>query len=387
MKIQHFRKLKTFAFLNSLLGLYICLFVLSSCDSEVKELKSDELITLSIDNLSPNSLELKNINLIKLNTNPFSEIVILEKVIQIKDRLIISDKMANRAIFFYDLNGKYNNHIYRNGLGPGEYKFINQIGWDEKMEKLWLLPMHLSKRMSFDSEGHFIEEIKIDPGTSVNDFVLFDNDRLILNSSFTNSGHNVIFLSGNGQNKNFIKFDDKLDNTMIVNENSIFKFGDIAFFSLGGRDTIYEFNYKIEEVMARYVVDYGSRKFPEDYLMLPFEKQEELFYDSNFLTGINNIFHVDNFVTYSGLSPSGFETFIYNLEKRELHSFETLLSKHLVGGVLERIVGANDNGEFIGILNTKDINKIKEIQPVKKNFEQFEDIDREDKVLVLFSLK
>ena len=87
------------------------------------------------------------------------------------------------------------------------------------------------------------------------------------------------------------------------------------------------------------------------------------------------------------MSSGGFVVFFYDTVKGILYSSEKLLNDKLENGKLDRIVGISRDGRFIGLLDTKKVRSNKEIQPIKKNFEKFEDIDREDKVLVLFSLK
>lgn len=368
---------------NILSLLFIIPFAISCTLSD----RNLEQHTISLDNLGSNMLDVESLSLVRLKENQFSQIVNVEKVIHADEHFIISDKSYSKAVFIYDLNGEYINHIHENGVGPKEFKFIQEVIWDEEHQKLWILPMDLPKEMVYDPKGSFVEEFKVNPNSYVKEFVVFGKDRFTLNLSHMDFGDNVVLNKELGLDKSWFPFDEKLDNSPIVNVNSLFKSGDRAIFSIGARDTIYEYNHKTEEVSVKFAVDYGRRKIPDDYFSLPYEEQFQQFWNSNSLAGINDLYEVGKYITFMGFSSEGFEVFIYDMKNEVLYDSKNLFSEYLKGAYVERILGVTKEGKFIGTLNSKDIKSIKEMQSIMKNFESFDDIDREDKVLVLFSLK
>ncbi|MCH7414913.1 6-bladed beta-propeller [Belliella sp. R4-6] len=369
------------------LRLIIVIVVLSvSCEKPYLNLDGTQII--QIDKSLNSKIQLDEIELIRLEDNPFSQIVILEEVIHSEQGFFINDKTATNTIFLYDESGKYQHHINRKGEGPGEYRGIKGIVWNEDLKELTLIPMDLNKELKFDIHGNYLNERKTNQNIIFSDFVDFGDDRLVFNISRMNHEDNVMLLKGEDIENKWLPYSDELDNTPVLTNKAMCRIDEKVLFAINARDSIYQYDNETQNVSAKYFIDFGSKKVDlsleqklSDHEFFKYITNEDVYF------GIDFLYQADDFLSFTTMSSGGFVVFFYNTAKGILHSSEKLLNDKLENGKLDRIVGVSRDGRFIGLLDTKDIKNIKEIQSIKKNFDSFRNIDREDKVLVLFSLK
>ena len=86
---------------------------------------------------------------------------------------------SSGEIFFFTIDGIPMSHFNRMGNGPGEYRNIHRVIYDEKADDLFVVDYWNTIIQVFSSTGRYKREIDLPDGARMgNDFVSFDNESL-----------------------------------------------------------------------------------------------------------------------------------------------------------------------------------------------------------------
>ena len=103
-----------------------------------------------------------SLSYIKLATDTSNLIGVIDKIIPLKDRILIVDKDITQTIYIFDKSGKFIRKINKKGRGPGEYLSLNDVAVDVSNKRLIVHDDMAQKISIFTYEGEFIEKIRLD---------------------------------------------------------------------------------------------------------------------------------------------------------------------------------------------------------------------------------
>jgi len=334
-----------------------------------------------------NTLSLSNIKVIRFSNNPFSPISSIEKIINEDDRFYILDKRIGNSVFVYDTLGYYINHIFRVGEGPGEYKNVDNIFFNNHLNHIILMPMDARKEIHFDKDGNFIYEEFYNQNFRLADLATTSFGNILINQSHINGGDNLQIWRNNSQIASFFPFDDELDVASLNQRNLLSKVDSSTFnFSLGFRDSIYSIDLITNEISYDYIFDFGNeisfRKFSN--LANPLQ----YFMDEDFLAGIIDIFQNDNFLTFSTLDNSGIQGRIVSKRTRRIFSANELIEQEIGNLRFEGILGVTNDQRFIAVIGKKfssewDFSKLPVLESQVK---ELGELESEELILLVFNL-
>ncbi len=142
----------------------ILLFFLQSCTSNQAYLEGGKQLLTAPPKPSEigyfqNHFEIAEI--IPIQTGDDFLISDIKKLIRYKDKVILLSGNNNTVFVINAKNGDIEERIHKIGTGPGEFKSILDIAFDELSEQL-LIYNDYSKLLFFDLQGKFLSEITVD---------------------------------------------------------------------------------------------------------------------------------------------------------------------------------------------------------------------------------
>lgn len=85
----------------------------------------------------------------------------IKRVIRYQDKVILLSGKNNTVFVINADNGRIETHIHKIGKGPGEWRLILDIAFDEQSEQI-LIYNDYSKLLTFDLQGQFLSESNVD---------------------------------------------------------------------------------------------------------------------------------------------------------------------------------------------------------------------------------
>ena len=206
-----------------------------------------------------------SLSYIKLATDTSNLIGVIDKIIPLKDRILIVDKDITQTIYIFDKSGKFIRKINKKGRGPGEYLSLNDVAVDVSNKRLIVHDDMAQKISIFTYEGEFIEKISLDFITT--SIAYLGNNRLACYCDYINNPNYSI----RSKSPNLILFDlqtrktqsklffnstiNRLGITGFINNLSSTYSNDTVHLIMPLNDTVYSIcNNKVQ---PEYYVDLG----------------------------------------------------------------------------------------------------------------------------------
>ena len=206
-----------------------------------------------------------SLSYIKLATDTSNLIGVIDKIIPLKDRILIVDKDITQTIYIFDKSGKFIRKINKKGRGPGEYLSLNDVAVDVSHNRLIVHDDMAQKISIFTYEGEFIEKIRLDFITT--SIAYLGNNRLACYCDYINNPNYSI----RSKSPNLILFDlqtrktqsklffnstiNRLGITGLINNLSSTYSNDTVHLIMPLNDTVYSIcNNKVQ---PEYYVDLG----------------------------------------------------------------------------------------------------------------------------------
>lgn len=358
--------------------------IIGSCQKNMV----DENIILVRKTTEPNNLSIVTPHIIHLKENPHAQIGTIDKIIPIKNNLIILDKLIGNAVFIYDNNGDYVNHIHNIGEGPGEYKNIENIFYNVFTNELEIIPMDFKKKIFFSINGTYLREEFYKNNLYYSDLELIKNGEIIINNSSINGEDNIIVNINNALKYSSFPYNPDLDNSPLDQRNVISKgIGDNYLLSIGLRDTLYNFDLKNLTIKPKYILD-----FENEISFIEINKKSNpinSFRENDILVGSIDLFQNKNFISFSTLHNSGLKGRVYSKNSNFTYSVEEIIKEKLGDLNFQGILGVSEDNKFIAVLSINELGKwdFSKDKLLKKQFDQFKNVDKEDFILLFFDLK
>lgn len=363
------------------------LYFLISCGHNSSEDISPQLIKIQ-EVSTVEDLDLNSVRLVSFSDNSFAPIGSVHKILVIGTRIIVVDKTIGNTVFIFDEKGKYLNHIYRIGDGPGEYKNLDNLYFDEKENVLILIPMDYPKKYFFDLDGNFIKEERFSANINYLDLLPLADSEILINNGSMNYEDGFKVYENQKLIKSAIPFVDYLDMTPLGGRNLISSVGRNTYnFTVGNRDTIFRYSTKSRKISVDYVFDFESPISKIDYANHP--NPLKYFVESEMFIGIIDLFQNENFLSFTTFKYPRTKGRMLSKSSGKLYDTGELIH-HEVGELgFEAVLGLSENGEFIAVLKAGedgswDFSKHEELE---KTYSEMEELGPEDFALLFFEVE
>jgi hypothetical protein len=366
----------------------ICIFsLILSCGKYTSEKEVPQPIkiksTSSVENLS-----LSSARIVRFSENTFAPVGSVYKILAIRNRIILVDKTIGNTVIIFDDSGKYLNHIYRIGEGPGEYKNLENIYYDEKESVLILIPMDYRKKYFFDLDGNFIKEEKYNENIRYTDLMPSGSSEILINNGSLNAEDGFKVYENQELLVSAIPFVDYLDMTPLDGRNAISKIDRDNFnFTVGNRDTIFRYNAKSRKITADYIFDFEAPISKVDYANHP--SPLEYFVESQMFIGIFDIFQNENFLSFTTFKYPRIKGRLLAKSSNNIYDTEDFIQNEIGLLGFEGILGLSESGEFIAALKAGpdgswDFSKNKRLEAAAN---QMEGLEPEEFLLLFFKIE
>jgi hypothetical protein len=146
----------------SQLLLLCCLLV--GCKQNVKEEVSNAVYIIDVDNQATTSgvkfsSIFESFKLVPLETNEKCLIGTITKITVFQDTIYVLDNFIAKALYVFDMNGKFIRSIGSRGQGSGEYNRPSDFAIDQKNKQIQILDNY--RVITYDTHGEFIKYTKL----------------------------------------------------------------------------------------------------------------------------------------------------------------------------------------------------------------------------------
>ncbi|WP_297335785.1 6-bladed beta-propeller [Algoriphagus sp.] len=358
-----------------------------SCNQKSTEVEPSHPI--KIQSIAPvENLSIKSARIVRFSKNTFAPVGSIYKVLAIKKRIILVDKTIGNSVLIFDEKGKYLNHIYRIGEGPGEYKNLENIYYDEKKDLLILIPMDYRKKYFFDLDGNFIKEEKYNENIKYLDLLSSGDFEILINNGSLNAEDGLKVYENQELVVSSIPFVDYLDMTPLDGRNVISKINKDNFnFTVGNRDTIFRYNAKSRKISVDYIFDFEAPISKIDYGNHP--RPLEYFVESQMFIGIFDIFQNKNFLSFTTFKYPRIKGRLLSKSTNKIYDTEEFVRNEIGDLGFDGVLGLGQNGEFIAVLKAGengnwDFSKNKSLEAAAN---QMEDLEPEEFLLLFFKIE
>ncbi|MCS5491351.1 6-bladed beta-propeller [Algoriphagus limi] len=337
---------------------------------------------------SVENLSIKSARIVRFTENTFAPVGSVYKILAIQNRVILVDRIIGNAVIIFDDTGKYLNHIHRIGEGPGEYKNLENIYYDEKENVLILIPMDYRKKYFFDLDGNFIKEEKYNENIRYIDLLPSGSSEILINNGSLNAEDGFKVYENQELVVSAIPFVDYLDMTPLYGRNVISKIDRYNYnFTVGNRDTIFRYNAKSRKISADYIfdleapiskIDYGNHPHPLEY-----------FVESQMYIGVFDIFQNEKFLSFTTFKYPGIKGRLLSKSTNRIYDTEELIHNKIGNIGFDGILGLSESGEFIAVLKPNqdggwDFSKNKNLEAA---FDEMGDLGPEEFLLLFIELE
>ena len=208
----------------------------------------------------------KEVKLLRLETTNESLLDAIYKIVVTETNIFIQDKFEGGGIVIFDRKGKFIKRL-PNGKGPGELNRLYDIAFDK--DKNELIAYQHSFLLHFSPLGQFIKQERLPLGfynflVTPDGYVfktvdnqqgnehlgeLKDYTLLVTDKKFKLKS---VGLSCNSKFAGFVGYSYLYNNTKLQITHQY-------------NDTIYQYNNKLNQLKAEYVLDYSKQKLPAKY--------------------------------------------------------------------------------------------------------------------------
>ena len=247
---------------------------LVACTSTPSQVTNPDIVSIELplrqnDQLIKLSELADSIRYIPLQTTDSCLIGSIDKLLQTdKGKFVIVDKETAVAVYLFDKNGRFLNHIGRQGQGYGEYVSIEDVTWGDGYVYVWDSNLH--KVLKYTEQGKLVNEFKFDHTAysvhSLQEDVLAFACDYTPNHSLKQKGkypNLLIYDATSDQLNTDLYFDERMDGTGFMSTLNNLTEGNLY---LPLNDTLYTVDKT--GASAKYVLRYADRyeKNKEEYI-------------------------------------------------------------------------------------------------------------------------
>ena len=307
----------------------------------------------------------------------------IDKLI-IRDSLIyILDKRISKAVYIFDLSGRFVNKVGIFGKGRGELYYLNDIDLD-KEGNLYLLDIGSAKILKYDFLGEYIGEKRF--GFFTHQFAHIDPNHFAFNQGGRENDQisdlNYNLLTWNNEIKGrFFSYNEDSKRFPPMRPYDIYKSDNMTLYNKSFTYDIYEIF--IDSLSLKYSFDFGRYSLPNEYFEQNKEKDAKQFgidlIKSDYVWSVGSIYENDEiFVSIFRINSVPIY-FIYSKKRHQfvLRKIENIINEEgILGGIIPKAI----YGEYLaGVININEVNSVS-----KKLINQ---LDNDNPVIVLYKVK
>ena len=369
-----------------LLSFLLFLFLQSCINKSMYDLAlEDAQIIIDVDSAILSPLKIATIKYIPLETSQDCIIGFASKVLIKNNKIYVADYSLTKALFVFDMNGKFLFKIAKFGQGPDEYNSLRDFDIHINGD-IYILDGTNNKILIFNQTGDFIKDIKID--YSISHFCLINNKLYF--SKLRESGKmfaNLAVYNLAGNKTEFLLKDKKnLHDLRIIDYNpyDFFYSPDSTFYYSPKFSNII---YSITEESVRPAIGIKNLKMTPEHIINMWLQEDDGFERSKMI--INNKFFIENthiyetdkHITIEYLSGVNGSRLLYNKHSKSAYIISAYNYFETIG--IDKVKGSIGN-DFFGVIDFNSDNEIR--QRILKSREELKNWKEDDNpVLVIFN--
>lgn len=319
--------------------LFISFLFLSAACSKPKQTPADQLVfngkndTIRID--TTHSIRSKqliaNIKIIKLETSSSNLIGQIDKLLWIKDKIIVVDKRKAKTIFVFDETGHYLNSIGRIGRAPDEYIGIDDVSSIPGTDYVSVLDRGTKKVKIFDLNGKFIraEETPL----YLNSIEYFNQNQKIgsligryPNDAKEYQGYSLFTFGKNWNIINYSFKDPFKASFKYTSTNTQKKYGNDIYYTPPFENIICQIDQN--GIINNYLIDFLKNGIPEYQTFHSSDRDfQKLLMAYNYFDGI--FCDVQNFMVLKIVQKQREATYFYNKTSKQVYFLNRFISTPL----------------------------------------------------------
>jgi len=274
----------------------LLIIILCACNPTQKQpteiiIDINEIKTIPFD-----SLKIKNLEYIPLETNADVLISTINKMLVLDNRIYVADYYVAKTLFVFDFQGKLILKIDKLGKGPGEY--INFIDFNvTESGDIYLWDVAQQKLIKYSKDGKFVSEITI--SAQLINFMLFPNNRLYANQTFENGrfSNDLAYYDWNAGKFNQILpiiISEQLD--LVQHTLQYFFHSPHACYFIQRFSKI---AYKLDEYDAVPYIEFENMPLPPKSIIERWKKDsKEMFMDQKYIKNLSSIYESEDYITF-----------------------------------------------------------------------------------------
>ena len=302
-------------------------YVYISCSGNKSSISNDiEIINIDYKNITSEKLYIdefvEDSKILLLEANDNCLIAEISKIIINDNRIYIVDQNL-KAIFLFDMNGKFLKKINAIGRAGNEYLGITDV--EIINEKLFIFDHMTGKLLSYRKDdfsflsSQFINSIWGNNILNINDNLFFINNR-----SGSDLGSYFIYkMNDNNDFTCYLPFSENI-NTWSLDQYCV-KEDSCGYFYFTPFDTIYQYND--DKAFPKYFINFGKNKMPENIITDDAEEALLASFKSEKIRGINKFIPLGSklLITYDNNKGNYFT--IYEKETLNTSTYNNVLSE------------------------------------------------------------
>ena len=366
--------------------LLLLLFTQSCSDKTSQNYLLDEAaIIINIDSVKSDSLKIRNVQYVPLETSTEFLIGYTNKVLIRNNKIYLADFNDAMTLFVYDINGKSLFKIAQRGQGPDEYISFSDFDINTNGE-IYIYDSSGKKILKFNSEGQHLQNIGVD---HYFDSFCVINDKMYW-SNLRDRGNTYALLSVYDVKTNkvdiLIKNDAQIRTSGMLSNNSYdfyYSPDSIIYYTPLYSPIIYSIdNDGIHPAIAIKNLNIPSIEVANGWLL---EKNIELriknIEESGYFRGNAHIYETDSYITFSCVRYYLEGFLLYN--KSSKSTFYITFDQHQISLGIGRVKGSAGK-DFFGIIEfDSDYKRHKRILETREELRNWKEDD--NPVIVFFN--
>ena len=242
---------------------------------------------------------------------------------------ILENNVNNKAVFIFDLDGKYISKVNSIGQGPGEYSEISDFYYDDKNALIGVLSN--SQILRYNLNGEFQDKVNLRKYL-ISEIAYNNGSIYAYSNSLSNveDGYSLIVFD---EDFNPIYTDYPLNKKLInfpltFNKRTLSNNQKNVFFNAINNDTIYSVHSDYMD--AKYIMNFGEYKFPDSNFKELLEDGEKaidklnMLYDSKYiLFGIQDYHVTDKYLYINFLKNTMIFHSFYSFDTQKSMTFSS----------------------------------------------------------------
>jgi len=241
----------------------------------------------------------------------------MSKIIVNDKYILIADYSISKAVFIFDLNGKFINKISKLGKGPFEYMRIADVCYWAQTNTIFIFDGDNRKIIEYDITGKPLREIALT--FWARNMAILDYNNFVFYAGFRENEHlkyNLIYVNNKGEIiKKGFPIDSRLPTEYAKNNPFNYLGNQLCFAPDYDRNS---YNVDQDAVSYRYKIDFLRKNIPDDFYYNKTSDENDIEISKNKYAYVNEQFESENYFFANVIDEStNILQFIYSKKEKE----------------------------------------------------------------------